>query len=332
MASILKRGDYQWQATVRKKGHPTQCKTFETKRDAEDWSKTIESEMRRGFFIDRTEAERTSLFDALTRYAEEITPRKKGCARELNRIAALKKHKFCLLPLASLRAKDFSAYSKMRLKSVGPNTVRLELALISHVFTIAKADWSIAVDNPILTISKPTLPPGRDRRFKAGEESRLMTAIKSNDLRLAVQLALETGMREGELVGLTWDQFDFNEKIIQLCNTKNGSDRAVPMTEPLEELLTSVIAAFTRPPHPTDRLFRFPTADALCSAFIRARKKAGIENFTFHDLRHEAASIKAQRMETHTLAKILGWKTIQMAMRYYNPTNAELVAADRAKK
>ncbi|MEJ2794952.1 site-specific integrase [Iodobacter sp. LRB] len=329
MAAILKRGDYQWQATIRKKGYPTQCKTFETKRDAEDWSKTVESEMRRGLFIDRTEAERTSFADALARYAEQVTPGKKGRVRELNRIACLQKQAFSLRSLASLRAKDFAAYRDMRSKSVSANTVRLELALISHVFTVAKTEWNISIDNPISAIRKPKLPPGRDRRFKAGEEMRLMAAITCNSLRLAVQLSLGTGMREGELVGLTWDQIDFNDKIVQLSDTKNGSNRIVPMTEAVEALLKSVIAALPCPPDPNERLLRYPNAYVLCSAFISARKNAGLENFTFHDLRHEAASIFAPKMEVATLAKVFGWKTLQMAMRYYHPSPKDLVAAVR---
>ncbi|MEJ2795773.1 tyrosine-type recombinase/integrase [Iodobacter sp. LRB] len=329
MAAILKRGDYQWQATIRKKGYPTQCKTFETKRDAEDWSKTIESEMRRGLFIDRTEAERFSFADALARYAEQVIPGKKGRARELDLIVCLQKQAFSLRSLASLRAKDFAAYRDMRSKSVSSNTVRLELALISHVFTIAKTESNIAIDNPISAILRPKLPPGRDRRFKAGEEVRLISAITNDSLRLAVQLALGTGMRQSELVGLTWGQVDFNDKILQLSDTKNGSDRIVPMTETVEALLKSVIAALPCPPHPNERLLGYPTASVLCSAFISARKKAGLENFTFHDLRHEAASIIAPKMEAPALAKIFGWNTPQMAMRYYHPSPKDLAVAVR---
>lgn len=134
MASIIKRGEYQYQATVRRKGFPQQCKTFESERKARDWASVIESEMVRGVFTDRSELERTTLGELLGRYKQEVTPSKIGARQELSRIKLWEAHPLALRPLATLRAVDFSQYRDARLKKVGPNTVRLELALISALF------------------------------------------------------------------------------------------------------------------------------------------------------------------------------------------------------
>lgn len=141
MASIINRGSYQFQAIVRRKGHPTQTKAFESKKEAEAWATVIESEMVRGVFISRTKAERTTLAAALERYLIEVTPSKKGHAQEERRIKAWLEHPLARRSLASLTSTDFAKYRDERLKSVSTSTVTKELALISNLFTIAIKEW-----------------------------------------------------------------------------------------------------------------------------------------------------------------------------------------------
>lgn len=328
MATISKRGPYQYQAQVRRKGYPSQTQTFESKRDAEDWAKTVESEMRRGIFIDRTEAERTTLGELLARYESEVTPDKRGKVAELSRLRRLKEHHLAARFVATLRSSDFSTYRDERLKEVAPKTVQHELSLFSSVFNVAKRDWSIPVENPITSIRKPKLPKGRERRLVDDEEERLLAAAsrsRAATLKLCIVLAIETGMRRGEIAGLTWDQIDLHNHIIRLDMTKNGDSRVVPLSVAAE----NAIRQLPRPLH-GGRLTSFHDSNGLGDAFERACKRAGIVGLTFHDLRHEAASRMAKTMPAPTLAKVLGWRTLQMAMRYYNPTAAELVAAVRA--
>lgn len=328
MASITKRGAYQYQAQVRRKGYPTQTRTFETKRDAEDWAATVESEMRRGLFIDRSEAERTTFGEILERYAREVTPDKRGWRAEASRLKQLQRHPLARRPLASLRSADFAEYRDQRMKAVGPKTVQLELSLMSAVFNVAFRDWSIPVDNPITHIRKPKLPKGRARRLIADEESRLLVAARecrATALEVCILLAIETGMRRGEIVGLTWEQIDLHNRIVHLDLTKNGDSRIVPLSEAAEAAIRSL-------PRPLrgGRLTTFHDSNGLGAAFRRACERAGIDGLCFHDLRHEAASRLAKKMPVATLAKVLGWRTLQMAMRYYNPTAQELVDAVRA--
>lgn len=115
MASITKRGPYQFQAQIRRKGYPNQQRTFETKREAEAWATDIESQMNRGTFVDRSEAERTTFGEALGRYAREVTQDKRGWETEMHRIKALQKHPLVARSLASLRSLDFANYRDERL-------------------------------------------------------------------------------------------------------------------------------------------------------------------------------------------------------------------------
>ena len=106
--------------------------------------------------------------------------------------------------------------------------------------------------------------------------------------------------------------------------TKNGDGRDIPLTAAAE-------AAILRVPRPPQggRLTTFFNFNGIGAAFRRTCKRANINNFCFHDLRHEAASRRAKTVPAATLAKIFGWKTLQMVMRYYNPTASELVTVVR---
>lgn len=323
MATITKRGPYQFQAIVRRKGYPSQTRTFETQQDAKDWASTIESEMRRGLFIDRTEAERTTLGEILARYRVEISPTHKGTKAEIYRLKQFEKHPLALRTLATLRGTDFAEYRDTRLTKVSPKTVSLELSLMSSVLNTAKKDWSIPVENPIPQIRKPKLPPHRERRLLKEEEDRLLeAAAKSHSkcLTACIVLAVETGMRRGEIASLTWDQIDLKKHIITLTETKNGDKRKVPLSQAAENALRALARNSTH-----GRITSYHDSNGLGCAFRRACKQAEIEDLHFHDLRHEAASRLAKKVDTLALSKIMGWKTLQMAMRYYNPHGEELV-------
>lgn len=328
MPTINKRGPYQYQATVRRVGYPTQSRTFETKRDAQDWAFTIESEMRRGIFIDRSEAERMTLCELLERYRDEVTPTKLGKGPELSRLKRLIAHPVALQRLAALRSVDFSVYRDERLdEEASHKTVREELLLFSVVLNTARKDWSIPVENWVQHVRKPAAGRHRERRPSADEEVRLLTACRACrnlGLECAAVLAIETGMRRGEIAGLSWSQVDLQAHVIRLPLTKNGDTRTVPLSVKAQESLQSL------PHNINGQVFTFRDSNGLGAAFTRACGRAGIEDLHFHDLRHEAASRFAPRMPATSLAKIMGWRSIQMAMRYYNPSEKELVALVRA--
>ncbi|WP_426195515.1 integrase [Massilia sp. DWR3-1-1] len=329
MASILNRGPHQWQVTIRRKGYPPQTKTFETKKRAEAWATIVESEMARGVFADRTEVERTTLGDLVKRYSEEVSPTKLSCRTELVTSRRLLRHPLALRPLATLRSVDFARYRNQRLSEGAANaSVRLELAYLSTMFNTARKEWSIEVRNFLEQVRKPPATPGRKRRLLGDEESRLLAAARKSKapaFELCVILAIETGMRAGNIMELCWEDVDFEHHLIYVERTKNGDELVAPLSEKAEAFLKSYQC-----PSKTGRIATFYDSAALSAAFRVACAKAGIKGLHYHDLRHDAATRLAPHVTTATLAKLLGWKTLQMAMRYYNPTPAELVAERRA--
>lgn len=326
MASIQKRGPYQWQAIIRRKGHPTQTKTFETKAKAEAWVSVVESEMVRNVFVDRSELESTTLGDLLTRYGKEVSVKNKSHRTEMVTIRRFLRHHLSKRSLASLRNVDFTNYTNERLnEGAANNSVRLELALLSVMFNTACDDWSIPVKNFISKIKIPAPGDARDRRLVDDEEQRLLAAARLSrapSLALCITLAIETGLRSGNIVKLRWEHIDFEHDTIFVGMTKNGS----PITVPLSRAAKVALLAYPGLAS-TGRITRFSGCEGLANAFGVACRRAGIIGLTFHDLRHESASRIAPYVPTVTLAKLMGWKTISIAMRYYNPKNKELKEA-----
>jgi len=322
MATIRKRGDLQWQAEVRRKGFPAQRKTFNTKAEAEIWAATIESEIGRGVFVSRKEAETTTLDDALNRYLKEVTPTKKGSKQEEYRIAVLRRAGLAKRMLAGIRSTDIAAYREARLKVVKENTVRNEMNTLSAVFETCRTEWGININNPCRAVKRPKLSAGRDRRLSTEEMDRLFAACRESEtpyLLPAVILAIETGMRRGELATVRHEHI--NGKVIALGETKNGERRDVPLSSRAREAIK------TLPRQISGALFPVQPA-TLTQAFRRAAAKAGLDNLHFHDLRHEAASRLAERgLSIMEISSITGHKTLQMLKRY-----THLKAEDLAKK
>jgi len=246
MASIERRGPYQWRAKVRRRGHKTQTKTFETKLEAQKWARLIESEIDRGVFLDRSSAESTTLKEILVRYAREISPGKKGELKEVQRIRVIKRDPIAEMLLASIHGMDIADFKKRRLKVVSPSTVNRDLNLLSHVFNVAIRDWGFHLAcNPVQLASRPKVRSGqfRNRRLEGDEEERLLEACSQDRnpfLRPLVILAIETAMRRGELLSLVWDNVDLEKRCAYLPDTKNDSSRKVPLSPKARETLSKL--------------------------------------------------------------------------------------------
>ena len=120
MATITKRGDLQWQVKVRRRGFPSQSRTFDTKAQAEAWERMVEGEMDRGVFVDRSEYEKTTFLEALDRYEREVAVLKKGYPQEKYKIAYWKRTPFTSRYLAGLRSTDLAAWQDNYLKTHSP--------------------------------------------------------------------------------------------------------------------------------------------------------------------------------------------------------------------
>lgn len=314
MASIRKLPSGKWNVRVTRKGFPLQTKSFLTRSDADKWARTIESEMDRGCFVCRSEAEATTLAQALERYKREVTPKKKGASREADRIGVWLRSDLAKRSLASLKGADFATYRDKRLAVVASNTVRLELAIVSHLFTIAAQEWGLPVSNPIQYIRKPKGSNARTRRFEGDEEQRLMAACSKHPyLSRLIVLALETAMRQSEIVALSWAEVDLQRSVIEKKDSKNGQGRTIPLTQKAKAALGE---------RGIGRLFpTFPR-----KAWEGAIERAGLEDFHFHDLRHEAVSRLFEReMNLLEVAAVSGHRTMQMLNRYTHLKPANLL-------
>ena len=337
MAGIWKRGNY-WRAEIRRLGYPQQNRTFDIRADAEAWARRIESEMDRGIFVDRTEAETTSFGDLLKRYAEEISPHKKGRDGEILRIRKLRTDKLAEYKISALTSKVIAEYRDARLRLVTGSTVNRELTLIGHVITIARKEWGIPLEvNPVSLIRRPKENRSRARRLSSAEEKRLLDELapsprdengcfepggcRNEWVLPAVILAIESAMRRSEILALSWPDVFLDERFVRLHDSKHGEARDVPLS-------TRAAATLSALARQTEGQVFPITGEALKKAFTRACERAGIENLHFHDLRHEATSRLATRLDNILeLSAVTGHKTVQMLKRYYHPH-----ATDLAKK
>lgn len=323
MASIRKKGEYQWHCQVRRKGYPTQTRTFETRAEAENWALVVESEMVRGTFVSRASAERATLRDLITRYMDEVSPTHRGHEAEVVRLRAMARHMICGKAVANLAPADFARYRDQRLKAVAPATVVRELGIFRHVLEHAKKEWGVrgAEENPVSLIRRPIPAPGRSRRLSKKEEKALFEAIEQRRtpwLAPMVVLALETAMRQGELLELQWKHVDLKRRTAHLPTTKNGEARTVPLSPRAVEILQALPRSVSGRVFPT-------TASAVKQAWSRSVEKAGLADLHFHDLRHEAASRLAEKIpNVLMLAAVTGHKNLQMLKRYYHPKAEDL--------
>lgn len=226
-------GKRVWQAHVRRRGYSAQVRTFDTKAEAEAWAAIIESEIARGIFVSRGEAEATTLAEALGRYEEEITKTKRAstASREMYTIRWWQSSSLGQRPLASIRGKDIAAALKAKV-GAAPHTIHLHLAVISHLFTVARKRWGMeGLSNPAELVHKPRLPQGRDRRLVDDEQARLLSAAATYDEEVGpvITWAIETAMRRGEIVAMRWEHVDRTASTLLVSDTKTGTPHRIPV-------------------------------------------------------------------------------------------------------
>lgn len=331
MASIRKRGNLQWEARVRRKGHPIQCKTFETKIDAEKWARMVEKEMDGGSFISQKEAERMTLQEALERFIPEYIEKNLAHPKpETLRARALMHYALAQKTLAALRGSDIATFVKEReAQGRSPHTIARDIALISRLYEVARANWGMeGLNNPTKSIIKPKLPPGRTRRLRQDEEEKLLEKSPRN-FQDVMKFALETAMRRGEIAALTWEYLDLERGTAHLSKTKNGEERTVPLSPKAIEILKSRAVKQS----PKEKVFCY-TENSITATMRAACAAAGISDLRFHDLRHEATSrlFENTDLDIMEIRMITGHKTLQMLAGYTHLRAERLVQRLAGKK
>lgn len=317
----------RWQAMVRRRGVAPRCKSFDKRTDAARWARELEAEAdRSGWVADTRLAEKTTLGELLTRYRDQVSPTKRSAHTETSRINAILRRDICHKTLAKLSSADVASYRDGRLRDVAPATVVRELNTLSHAIEIATREWGLWLPrNPVKMVRRPSVPQGRKRRLEEGEEDRLLAACdlgRTPLLRQLIVLAIETGMRRGELLGLRWEHVNFSKRVAHLPLTKNGDSRDVPLSRLGTDTLVALAANKL-----ADSELVFPmSGNSVRLAFEHLRTRAKLSNFHFHDLRHEAITRLFERgLNIAEVSAISGHKELRMLQRYTHLRAVDLV-------
>lgn len=331
MASIKERKDKEgkthYHVQVRIKGYPPQYASFKRKTDAERWIQQTESAIREGRHFKTTEAKKHTLGELIDRYIRDVLPTKrKSEQKQTAQLTWWKKQIGCYLlsevtPSMIAEQRDHLLREiTQRKTSRNPSTVVRYLAALSHAFSIAVKEWGWIEDSPIRKISKPKEPRGRIRFLNDEERIRLLLACKESSnpyLHTIVILALSTGMRQGELLGIKWSDIDLEKGRVILHETKNGEIRQVAITGHALQLIKDLGKIMRID---TQLLFpgKFPKKPInIRAAWENAVNNAEITNLRFHDLRHSCASYLAMNgASLSEIAEVLGHKTLAMVKRY----------------
>lgn len=232
--------------------------------------------------------------EALELYRTKISILKKGYAQEKYRIESIGRSFLGAKIVRDVTSVDIATYRDQRLSETNPrtkhplatSTVRLDMSLLSNFFDISRIEWGICDANPVANVRKPKIPPGRDRRLTAREDRLILRYCHNHSnkqLYSIVVLALETAMRQGEILNLRWEHINLKTRIAHLPETKNGTKRDVPLSVAARDALVRIGV------ESNGKVFGY-TAHGLKSTWRFMRQKLGIEDLHFHDLRHEAVS------------------------------------------
>ncbi len=331
-----------WQSIARPRGQPVQSKTFFNKEDGERWLRDIYNAVDKGAFVSTVRAERMTFDDLADDFEKDFAPHHYRGAAWKSKLKSLRK-RLGSYSLVAIVPQAVAGYRDQRLrdpdprykKNVGkaprisPATVKSELDLLAKILDVAQKEFGIPLPagNPVSSIRLPRPGKGRERRLVGDEWQRLERECRASGNRwlwLAVQLAVETAMRQGELLQLLWKHVDKKARVALLVDKdkiKNATPRAVPLSSRSLAVLEAMPRSTTGRVIPLDRM-------TLYKAFQRACARAGIADFRWHDLRHESLSRLAERgdLSIRELAEVSGHKTLQMLMRYTHIQASRLAA------
>ncbi len=313
MATFTKRDNGKWQAKIRRKGYKTQTKTFATKKDAKRWVREVETKMDKSIFKSTDVAQEVLVSSALERYWDEHLVNAKSADNILLMINRLKKI-FAGLTLIDVSVHTIRDYKAYRLEHVKGDTVRKEISLLKRMFTYAMNEWDVYLPagNPVAPVSLPPKGRARDRRLVKGEEELLLAEAKAYGgvLHDIIIIALETGMRRGEILKMDWKFLSSKDSTVYLEQTKNGYCRTVPLSPRAKSVIMSRSRELAGP------IFAI-RGDSVGAAFRKICARVGIEDLRFHDLRHEATSRLFEKgLQMMEVAAITGHRDLASLKRY----------------
>jgi integrase len=323
LATSRKRGK-TWRFEVKLLG-VRESQTFDTKAAGQFWATQREGEIlagKRGQIIPRT------VKQAFEQYARVVSPKHRGERWEKVRLTKLTREcPFSGRLMGEVQKADVTDWRDAMLEKLAASSARREYGLVRAVFAMARDEWGWLHKSPFDTVSPPPEGRARTRRVSDDELDRIMLALNyerglrpetaSQFIAAACLFSLETAMRQGEILSLTRDEINAPARFARLSRTKNGDERDVPLSKAALTLIELL---------PND--FLFPVAAAsFDTLFRRARNRAGLADIHFHDIRREATTRLAKKLDVLTLAKMTGHRDVKIMLRtYYQPDMADVAA------
>jgi integrase len=323
MAYIRKRGK-GWYVEIRKLGVEKHA-TFDSKTQAAKWAADTEALIVAG----KASGVPDITFRALMeRYRDEVSSKKRGEKWEKTRINLLLEDEIANVKLVELDQPHIAGWRDRRLKSVSAASVRREWNILSAACSTAVDEWKWLPKHPMKGVKRPEAPQSRDRRINEKEIDTLLYILGydgntpstiSARVGAAFLFAIETGMRAGEIAGLTWDRVYLDKSYLKTFGKTRAAYRDVPLSPKAIEILKSL-------DRNEDSVFCLKTQqiDAL---FRKAKDRALIKDLHFHDSRAEAVTRLASKLDINALARAIGHKDLRMLQVYYRES-----AEDIAKK
>jgi integrase len=328
-------GKTTWRVRVRRGHGPKLTKSFARKADAEEWARSMEHKLDVGEHLPSAEARKRTLADAIDRYLDVTLPRarhRKNAPEQQRQLAWWRdqlgtRALVAITPSVLAEARDVLAKRKARSGAkVSGATINRYLSAVSSVLTIAAKEYGWIPRNPLDNVKRFEDSRSRERFLSDGERKALLEACDASPLvalRSIVELALATGARKGELLGLDWSNVDLDRRVVRFLDTKNGEARTVPLAPTAVAVLKKSRSERER----TGPVFPFSVAQ-LHKHWRPASDAAGLADVRFHDLRHSAASYLAMSgASLMDIAAILGHKTLSMVKRYSHLSEQHTTAA-----
>lgn len=305
-----------WRHRVREKGID-KSGTFRTLSDANAWAAALLAEaadVKRGGLPHKT------LRQAFERFRDEVAPNRKGGRWEAVRIGLfIRTMPFVDERISEVTTAMIADWRDSRLKDVSSPSVRREMNLLGSIFTLARREWQWIKESPMVDVRKPPSAPHRKRRLIGDELERLKlsfgisenmgTPNRTQEVGLAFLFAIETTMRQGEILDMLWSNIDLKRKVVFVPTSKNGNSKEIPLSPAALSILSKLKSD-------RERVFSIDSRqrDAL---WRKCRDRAMVSGLRFHDLRREATSRLAKLVDVLTLARITGHKDLKMLMVYY---------------
>lgn len=339
MATIEKRlgkaGKTTWRVRIRRQVGPSLTKSFDRKVDAEAWARSVEHKLDTGDYVPSSEARKRTLGEAIDRYLTVTLPQSKfqKNTREQTRMLTWWKAELGDRPLVTINpsaiaeirdrlATETTRAGKLRTGA----TINRRIAALSGVLTVTVKEYGWLTKNPIPNVTRMPDSKGRERFLTDDERKALLLHCEASSLTLLaplVRLALATGARKGELLGLQWTDVSLERRTVRFLDTKNGDSRTVPLAPSAVE----VLKVWRKDRLPVGPVFP-DTVDHVDKFWREARAGARLTDFRFHDLRHSAASYLAMSgASLMDIAAILGHKTLAMVKRYSHLSEQHTTAA-----